>query len=79
LNTKEDINRRARRLLNKLTPDKYDIVEQLLKLPFLELPVLKDIALQAFEKACREPHFSSMYARIVRDLLQTTSFIPMCC
>ena len=75
---KEDIERKMKSLLNKLTLEKFDpISADILALANLSkwetnCETLKTVIEQIFLKACDEPHWSSMYAqlcgKVVKDL-----------
>lgn len=61
----EAVFRKARGILNKLTPEKFDrLVFELLNLGINSKTILKGIILLIFEKALEEPKYSSLYARL---------------
>jgi translation initiation factor 4G len=61
----EQVFRRVRGILNKLTIEKFErLVPQLLQVGITSENVLRGIILLIFEKAVDEPTFSSMYAQI---------------
>ncbi|KAK5782482.1 hypothetical protein RI543_000035 [Arxiozyma heterogenica] len=75
---KEEVERKMKSLLNKLTLEKFDpISTDILALANLskwetDCDTLKTVIEQIFLKACDEPHWSSMYAqlcgKVVKDL-----------
>lgn len=59
----------AYRILNKITPEKFDkLSEALLGLGLNSQALLKGVILLIFEKALEEPKYSSMYAQLCKKL-----------
>lgn len=89
----ETVIRRVRGILNKITPETFDTLSrQLLDVGIDNERVLQDIILVLFEKALKEPHFSSLYAEVclvlskhgpnfehpdLRGRTETTSFLKL--
>ncbi|XP_037949432.1 eukaryotic translation initiation factor 4 gamma 3 isoform X2 [Teleopsis dalmanni] len=67
---KEDLVRRVRGILNKLTPEKFDaLVEEIIKLKIDTPDKMEDVMILVFEKAIDEPNFSVSYARLCYSLI----------
>ncbi|XP_054745448.1 eukaryotic translation initiation factor 4 gamma 3 isoform X1 [Anastrepha obliqua] len=67
---KEDLIRRLRGILNKLTPEKFDaLVEEIIKLKIDTPDKMEDVMVLVFEKAIDEPNFSVSYARLCHRLI----------
>ncbi|XP_013390980.1 eukaryotic translation initiation factor 4 gamma 1 isoform X3 [Lingula anatina] len=65
----EDLLRRVRGILNKLTPQKFAVLmEQILQLPIDSEPKLKGLIDLIYEKAVDEPNFSVAYANMCKHL-----------
>ena len=63
------------RILNKLTPEKFDkLGDQLISLGLDSIPVLKGVILLIFEKAIEEPKYSCMYAQLCKKLSRELDF-----
>lgn len=57
------------RILNKLTPEKFDkLVDGLISLGLNSPSLLKGVILLIFEKALEEPKYSCMYAQLCKIL-----------
>ncbi|XP_039967649.1 eukaryotic translation initiation factor 4 gamma 3 isoform X1 [Bactrocera tryoni] len=67
---KEELIRRIRGILNKLTPEKFDaLVEEIIKLKIDTPDKMEDVMVLVFEKAIDEPNFSVSYARLCHRLI----------
>ncbi|XP_067614696.1 eukaryotic translation initiation factor 4 gamma 3-like isoform X1 [Eurosta solidaginis] len=67
---KEELIRRVRGILNKLTPDKFDtLVEEIIKLKIDTPDKMEEVMVLVFEKAIDEPSFSVSYARLCHRLI----------
>lgn len=67
---KEELIRRVRGILNKLTPEKFDaLVEEIIKLKIDTPDKMEDVMVLVFEKAIDEPNFSVSYARLCHRLI----------
>ncbi|CAG9092117.1 unnamed protein product [Plutella xylostella] len=65
----DNIFRKVRGILNKLTPEKFTkLSDDLLALDLASDKVLKGVILLIFEKALDEPKYSSMYAQLCKRL-----------
>ncbi|KAH8325446.1 hypothetical protein KR074_003061, partial [Drosophila pseudoananassae] len=67
---KEDLVRRVRGILNKLTPERFDtLVEEIIKLKIDTPDKMDEVIVLVFEKAIDEPNFSVSYARLCHRLI----------
>ncbi|XP_017471922.1 PREDICTED: eukaryotic translation initiation factor 4 gamma 3 isoform X2 [Rhagoletis zephyria] len=67
---KDELIRRVRGILNKLTPEKFDtLVEEIIKLKIDTPDKMEDVMVLVFEKAIDEPNFSVSYARLCHRLI----------
>ncbi|XP_030379801.1 eukaryotic translation initiation factor 4 gamma 3 isoform X2 [Scaptodrosophila lebanonensis] len=67
---KDDLVRRVRGILNKLTPEKFDtLVEEIIKLKIDTPDKMDDVIVLVFEKAIDEPNFSVSYAKLCQRLI----------
>ncbi|XP_028901382.1 eukaryotic translation initiation factor 4 gamma 3 isoform X2 [Zeugodacus cucurbitae] len=67
---KEELVRRVRGILNKLTPEKFDaLVEEIIKLKIDTPDKMEEVMVLVFEKAIDEPNFSVSYARLCHRLI----------
>ncbi len=67
----EEVKGSLQGILNKLTPEKYDVLyDSLLQMrpKLLSSEVMAVIVQLIIDKALREPSFSAVYARLVDDL-----------
>ncbi|GLU10278.1 hypothetical protein SLE2022_270970 [Rubroshorea leprosula] len=69
ISDKERVLRTVKGILNKLTPEKYDLLKgQLIDSGITSADILKDVISLIFEKAVLEPTFCPMYALLCSDL-----------
>ncbi|PPS03902.1 hypothetical protein GOBAR_AA16751 [Gossypium barbadense] len=69
LSEKERVLKTVKGILNKLTPEKYDILKgQLIDSGITSADILKEVISIIFDKAVLEPTFCPMYARFCADL-----------
>ncbi|KAE8735444.1 Eukaryotic translation initiation factor isoform 4G-1 [Hibiscus syriacus] len=69
LSEKDRVLKTVKGILNKLTPEKYDLLkDQLLDSGITSADILKDVISLIFEKAVLEPTFCPMYALLCSDL-----------
>ncbi|XP_070143854.1 eukaryotic translation initiation factor 4 gamma 3 isoform X2 [Drosophila kikkawai] len=67
---KDDLVRRVRGILNKLTPERFDtLVEEIIKLKIDTPDKMDEVIVLVFEKAIDEPNFSVSYARLCHRLI----------
>jgi len=67
----DQIFRRVRGILNKLTPEKFDKLSlELLNVGIETQVILKGVILLIFEKALEEPKYSSLYAQLCHRLCE---------
>ncbi|KAH8255080.1 hypothetical protein KR038_010513, partial [Drosophila bunnanda] len=67
---KDDLVRRVRGILNKLTPERFDtLVEEIIKLKIDTPDKMDEVIVLVFEKAIDEPNFSVSYARLCQRLV----------
>ncbi|XP_037810588.1 eukaryotic translation initiation factor 4 gamma 3-like [Lucilia sericata] len=67
---KEELIRRVRGILNKLTPEKFEpLVEEIIKLKIDTLDKMEAVMNLVFEKAIDEPNFSLCYAKLCHRLI----------
>lgn len=65
----EDLKKRVRGILNRLTPEKFDVlVSEIMNLQIDTSTKLNDVMILVFEKAIDEPNFSASYASLCRSL-----------
>ncbi|XP_019183472.1 PREDICTED: eukaryotic translation initiation factor-like [Ipomoea nil] len=66
---KERVLKTIKGILNKLTPEKFDILKgQLIDAGITSADILKDVITLIFDKAVLEPTFCEMYAQLCSDL-----------
>ncbi|XP_037925471.1 eukaryotic translation initiation factor 4 gamma 3 isoform X2 [Hermetia illucens] len=69
---KDQLLRKVRGILNKLTPEKFEIlVEQIMSLQIDTAEKIIGVMELVFEKAIDEPNFSMSYARLCRKLIES--------
>ncbi|TYG87788.1 hypothetical protein ES288_A13G243100v1 [Gossypium darwinii] len=69
LSEKDRVLKSVKGILNKLTPEKYDLLEgQLIDSGITSADILKDVISLIFEKAVLEPTFCPMYSLLCSDL-----------
>lgn len=69
LSEKERVSKAVKGILNKLTPEKYDLLKgQLIDAGITSADILKDVIALIFDKAVLEPTFCPMYARLCSDI-----------
>ncbi|CAN6249239.1 unnamed protein product [Urochloa humidicola] len=69
LSEKERVLKTVKGILNKLTPEKFDLLKgQLVEAGITTADILKDVISLIFEKAVFEPTFCPMYAQLCSDL-----------
>ncbi|KAK3158434.1 hypothetical protein QOZ80_2AG0137190 [Eleusine coracana subsp. coracana] len=74
---KERVLKTVKGILNKLTPEKFDILKgQLIEAEITTADILKDVITLIFEKAVFEPTFCHMYARLCSDLNENLPSFP---
>ncbi|XP_034486497.1 eukaryotic translation initiation factor 4 gamma 3 isoform X2 [Drosophila innubila] len=67
---KDELVRRVRGILNKLTPERFDtLVEEIIKLKIDTPEKMDEVIVLVFEKAIDEPNFSVSYARLCHRLI----------
>uniref|UniRef100_A0A1B0FEA3 W2 domain-containing protein n=1 Tax=Glossina morsitans morsitans TaxID=37546 RepID=A0A1B0FEA3_GLOMM len=67
---KEELVRRVRGILNKLTPEKFDpLVKEIMELKIDTMEKMEAAMILVFEKAIDEPNFSVCYARLCARLI----------
>lgn len=67
---KDELIRRVRGILNKLTPERFDtLVEEIIKLKIDTQEKMDEVIVLVFEKAIDEPNFSVSYARLCHRLI----------
>lgn len=67
---KEELIRRVRGILNKLTPEKFEpLVEEIMKLKIDTIDKMEAVMILVFEKAIDEPNFSVSYASLCHRLI----------
>ena len=73
----EKLLRELKSILNKLTPEKFDVLlEQVLGLRITNAGLLRDCVTAVFEKALAEPHFSPLYAQFCVRLSESLPSFP---
>ncbi|GAB4838119.1 Eukaryotic translation initiation factor isoform 4G-1 [Ancistrocladus abbreviatus] len=69
LSDKERVLKTVKGILNKLTPEKFDLLKgQLIDAGITSADILKDVISLIFDKAVLEPTFCPMYAQLCSDL-----------
>ncbi|KAK6944331.1 Initiation factor eIF-4 gamma, MA3 [Dillenia turbinata] len=69
ISDKERVLRTVKGILNKLTPEKFDVLKgQLIDSGITSADILKDVIALIFDKAVLEPTFCPMYALLCSDL-----------
>ncbi|KAL5212955.1 hypothetical protein ABZP36_023802 [Zizania latifolia] len=77
LSDKERVLKTVRGILNKLTPEKFDLLKgQLIEAGITTADILKDVISLIFEKAVLEPTFCPMYAQLCSDLNEKLPSFP---
>ncbi|XP_010927942.1 uncharacterized protein [Elaeis guineensis] len=77
LTEKERVLKTVKGILNKLTPEKLDVLKgQLIDSGITTPDILKDVTKLIFEKAVFEPTFCPMYAQLCSDLNQSLPPFP---
>ncbi|XP_023168986.2 eukaryotic translation initiation factor 4 gamma 1 isoform X3 [Drosophila hydei] len=67
---KDELVRKVRGILNKLTPERFDtLVEEIIKLKIDTPDKMNEVIVLVFEKAIDEPNFSVSYARLCHRLI----------
>ncbi|XP_065370716.1 eukaryotic translation initiation factor 4 gamma 3 isoform X1 [Calliphora vicina] len=67
---KDELIRRVRGILNKLTPEKFEpLVEEIIKLKIDNMEKMEAVMILVFEKAIDEPSFSVSYASLCHRLI----------
>ncbi|XP_046811586.1 eukaryotic translation initiation factor 4 gamma 1 isoform X4 [Lucilia cuprina] len=67
---KDELIRRVRGILNKLTPEKFEpLVEEIIKLKIDTMEKMEAVMILVFEKAIDEPNFSVSYASLCHRLI----------
>ncbi|XP_065364340.1 eukaryotic translation initiation factor 4 gamma 3-like [Calliphora vicina] len=67
---KDELIRRVRGILNKLTPEKFEpLVEEIIKLKIDNMEKMEAVMILVFEKAIDEPNFSVSYASLCHRLI----------
>ncbi|CAK9199009.1 unnamed protein product [Sphagnum troendelagicum] len=74
---KEKVFRTVKGILNKLTPEKYDLLlEQMMQAGISSAEILQGVILLIFDKAVLEPNFCSMYAQLCVNLSKELPEFP---
>ncbi|XP_062219612.1 eukaryotic translation initiation factor-like isoform X2 [Phragmites australis] len=77
LSNKEKVLKTVKGILNKLTPEKFDVLKgQLIEAGITSADILKDVITLIFEKAVFEPTFCQMYAQLCSDLNEKLPSFP---
>jgi translation initiation factor 4G len=77
LSEKERVLKTVKGILNKLTPEKFDLLKgQLMEAGITTADILKDVISLIFEKAVFEPTFCPMYAQLCSDLNEKLPSFP---
>ncbi|CAL4968292.1 unnamed protein product [Urochloa decumbens] len=77
LSEKERVLKTVKGILNKLTPEKFDLLKgQLIEAGITTADILKDIITLIFEKAVFEPTFCQMYAQLCFELNESLPSFP---
>ncbi|TDG39244.1 hypothetical protein AWZ03_014335, partial [Drosophila navojoa] len=70
IHEKDELVRKVRGILNKLTPERFDtLVEEIIKLKIDTPEKMDEVIVLVFEKAIDEPNFSVSYARLCHRLI----------
>jgi len=74
---KEKVFRTVKGILNKLTPEKYDLLlEQMMQAGISSAEILQGVISLIFDKAVLEPNFCSMYAQLCVNLSKELPEFP---
>jgi translation initiation factor 4G len=74
---KEKVFRTVKGILNKLTPEKYDVLlEQMMQAGISSAEILQGVISLIFDKAVLEPNFCSMYAQLCVNLSKELPEFP---
>ncbi|XP_072978224.1 eukaryotic translation initiation factor [Typha angustifolia] len=77
ISEKERVLKTVKGILNKLTPEKFDVLKgQLIDAGITTHDILKDVITLIFEKAVFEPTFCPMYAQLCSDLSEKLPAFP---
>lgn len=77
LSEKDRVLKTVKGILNKLTPEKFDLLKgQLMESGITTADILKDVISLIFEKAVFEPTFCPMYAQLCSDLNEKLPSFP---
>ncbi|PAN07000.1 hypothetical protein PAHAL_1G304100 [Panicum hallii] len=77
LSEKEKVLKAVKGILNKLTPEKFDLLKgQLIEAGITTADILKDVITLMFEKAVFEPTFCQMYAQLCFELNESLPSFP---
>lgn len=77
LSEKERVLKTVKGILNKLTPEKFDLLKgQLIEAGITTADILKDVITLIFEKAVFEPTFCQMYAQLCFELNESLPSFP---
>ncbi|XP_022932711.1 eukaryotic translation initiation factor-like [Cucurbita moschata] len=77
LSEKDRVLKTVKGILNKLTPEKFDLLKgQLMDSGITSADILKDVISLIFDKAVLEPTFCPMYAQLCSDLNQKLPQFP---
>ncbi|KAF4370420.1 eukaryotic translation initiation factor [Cannabis sativa] len=77
LSDKDRVLKTIKGILNKLTPEKFDVLKgQLIDSGITSADILKDVISLIFDKAVLEPTFCPMYARLCFDLSENLPMFP---
>ncbi|PUZ76514.1 hypothetical protein GQ55_1G297200 [Panicum hallii var. hallii] len=77
LSEKEKVLKAVKGILNKLTPEKFDLLKgQLIEAGITTADILKDVITLIFEKAVFEPTFCQMYAQLCFELNESLPSFP---
>ncbi|KAL6633995.1 hypothetical protein ACP70R_026666 [Stipagrostis hirtigluma subsp. patula] len=77
LSEKGNVLKKVKGILNKLTPEKFDLLKgQLIGADITTADILKDVITLIFEKAVFEPTFCQMYAQLCCDLNEKLPSFP---
>ncbi|XP_010905020.1 eukaryotic translation initiation factor [Elaeis guineensis] len=77
LSEKERVLKMVKGILNKLTPEKFDVLKgQLIDAGITTPDILKEVITLIFEKAVLEPTFCPMYAQLCSDLSEKLPPFP---
>lgn len=77
ISEKERVLKTVKGILNKLTPEKFDLLKgQLIEAGITTADILKDVITLIFEKAVFEPTFCQMYAQLCFELNESLPSFP---